>query len=256
MKERDDNRILGAIRWIDGVTSAQITFPLAVSAPNAKFVRNLSGLSVISSAAGLNNYTTAFDLTALPAPQRVANQSLSFTGQVADPSGVYLPRVFTIKLPRDESPALLPPDNHRPANSLFTPQDVVLLPAPAAPMSAGFAQVRLSIADTHGVPLPNVLARVVATADNTVLGRGMSDPRGEALVAVPFLKLFAPGGTPDEVVTRETEARLELLFPPANQPIVDWTVLDATAVDPAHVDPVHLQLVAGGVYSRKFPFPP
>ena len=254
MNELLESRVLGALRWIDAVTQTPITRPLTVTGTGLRFIRNLSGLTVITHANGLEAYTRTFDLTSLPAGQAVPNGSLALTAEVADPSGTYLPRRFTVDLPRDPSPDLLPPDGRRPAGSLFTPIEVALLPAPAARLPAGCAEVRVLIRTPTGQGIRNALARVVATSGGAVLGCGLADDRGEALVAVPGLKHFAPGATEEEVVSVVTEARLEIILPPADATIVDWTVLRGAAVAPGHTDPQPLQLKPGARISRRFPF--
>lgn len=254
MKERLDNRIVGAIRWVDAITQSPIPLPLVATSEAMRFTRNLSGLAVITHAAGLEPYAEAFRLEDLDEEDEVEVGSLELEGQVADPTGTYLPRKFTIELPRDPSPELLPPDNRRPENSLFTPIDIELLPSPSAKLAPGCAQVRVLILDDEGNPIPNALARVVATADDAILGCGLADARGEVLVAVPALKQFAPGPTEEEVVTVETEARLEIVHPPPDEEVVDWTELREAAAAPDDVDPELLQLQPGRTYSRSYPF--
>jgi len=253
VKERCEARILGAIRWSDAVTAAPIELPLVARSNQLRFVRNLGGLSVIVGATGLEKYTATFDLADLAPADVVADGALPFAGEVYDPTGTYLPRSFTVRLPRNSSPALLPPDQHRPPNSLFTPIDIALLPAPSAKVAAGWAQVRVLLRTALGAPLVNALARVVATTDGALLGCGLADARGEALVALPGLKLFAPGATVHEVVSVETAARLEIIPPPAGD-VVDWTVLRDTPAAPGDVDPTPLALRAGATYSRQYPF--
>lgn len=255
MSELLEDRILGAVRWIDETTQQPIAHALVARGRQLRFIRNLSGLSIIVHADGLEAYSRTFDLDRLPPGQVVANGARSFEGQVEDPTGQYLPRKFTLALPRNASPALLPPDNRRPPDSLFTPIDLALLPAPAARLPAGFAQVRVLITDANGQGLRNALARVVATTGNAVLGCGLADARGEALVAIPGLKHFAPGATAAAVVTVETEARLEIIEPPAGQEVVDWTALRSAPVTAGHTDPVSLKLKPGALVSRRFPFP-
>lgn len=254
MKERIDNRILGAIRWLDAVTQAPIALPLVARSETVRFTRNLSGLTVLTHADGLENTTSTFDLNTLPAGQVVAPRSLAFEGHVEDPTGSYLPARFTLDLPLDPSPALLPPDNRRPPNSLFTPIDVALLPSPSARLAPGCAQVRVLILNGAGNPIPNALARVVATTGGAMLGVGLSDHRGEALVAIPGLKHFAPGATAATVVSVETDARLEIIHPPANAQFVDWTLLRAATVAAGDTDPVLLRLKPGALISRRYPF--
>lgn len=254
MKERDDKRVLGAIRWVDAVTNAAISLPLVVRSTTLRFARNLSGLTIITEASGLEAYTRTFNLDDLPESDEVTPLSLTREGEVHDPSGTYLPARFAVRLPLDPSPALLPPDNHRPADSLFSPIDIPLLPSPAARLVPGCAEVRVSIQDTEGNPIPNALARVVSEADDTLLGCGLADARGETLVAIPGLKHFAPGATEDEVVSVKTEARLEIVHPPPNQSVVDWTALREAPVASGDTDPTPLQLTPGSLISRRYPF--
>jgi hypothetical protein len=256
MKERLERRVLGAIRWVDAVTGAPIPLPLVARSDTMRFTRNLSGLAVITHADGLERYPSAFDIDDLDPADVVTPGALQLEGEVRDPSGTYLPRRFTLNLPRDPSPDIIPPAHARPANSLFTPVDVALLPSPVIRLPPGCAQVRVLICDSEGDPAPNSLARVVATANETLLGCGLADARGEALVAIPGLKHFAPGDSEDEVVSVETEARLEIIHPPTGQAIVDWQELrDADVADEdADVDPTPLKLKPGWIYSRRYPF--
>ena len=254
MPEIIDRRVLGAIRWIDAVTLAPIALPLKPTSDQLRFSRNLSGLTVITEADGLEAYVKTFDLATLAPADVVATGSVTVEGTVEDPSGTYLPAKFTVPLPRDPSPTLIAPDNHRPAGSLFTPLDVALLPAPAARLAPGTAQVRVLILDPAGQPIRNALARVVSTTSNAILGCGLSDARGETLVAIPGLKHFGPGATAEAVVSVETEARLEVILPPANSPVVDWIALRNTAVAAGNTDAQPLRLRPGALISRRFPF--
>ncbi len=258
IKYRCDSRVLGAIRWIDAISRAPIPAPLvAVASPphadTLRFVRNHSGLSVITHAFGLEAYTETFDLDALRPADRVTPLTLQIEGEVSDPTGTYLPRKFTLALPLNPSPTLTAAGT-RPPNSLFEPVELELLPAPAARVPAGWAQVRVLIQNAEGQPIPHALARVVATADDSPLGYGQSDGRGETLIAIPGLKNFAPGATEDEVVTIETAARLEVVLPPDESP-TDWTVLRASPVAaPSDIDGEPLNLSPGRTYSRRYPF--
>jgi hypothetical protein len=256
VKERLDNRVLGAVRWVDAVSLAPIPLPLVASGKQLRFTRNLSGLTVVTHADGLEVYENTFNLDDLAPADRLTTGSVVREAQVFDPSGTYLPTKFTLPLPRNPSPEVTGPDDDRPADSWFTPVDVALLPSPKARAAAGWAQVRVSILDAGGEPMRNVLARIVATADNGVLGCGLSDDRGEAVVFVPSLKLFAAGATEEDVVTVVTEARLEIVPPTDEADVIDWSPLLAKAAKPADVDPTVLQLRAGRTYSRRYPFPP
>jgi hypothetical protein len=251
MKERLDSRVLGAVRWLDAVTEQPITHALTVTAGDLRFVRNLSGLSVIVAAKGLEAYEACLDLDTLPPEQEVDDLSLDFTAAVTDPTGRYLPRRFDLKLPRVAQPPRLP-NGQRPASSLFDPVPIALLPGPLAPVAAGWAQVRVTARTAEDKPLKHLYLRVVATADDAVLGRGMTDERGEGLVIVPGLKLFAPGNTPAEVTTSETDVRLEAILPGEVAAAVDWTALEAEDAEAANTKP--LKLKAGKTYACNFPF--
>jgi len=250
MKERLDSRVLGAVRWLDAVTEGPIARPLAVASPDLRFVRNRSGLSVIVSAAGMGAYEACLDLDSLSPADVVPGLSLDFTAAVSDPTGRYLPRRFSLKLPRQAKPLRLP-NGQRPADSIFEPMSVSLLPSPLAEVATGWAQVRITARTAEGAPLKNLYLRVIATAGNAILGRGMTDGRGEGLVIVPGLKLFAPGNTPNEVTTSETEVRLEAVLPAGND-LVDWTAMEPQAA--AAENTTTLKLKAGKTHVRNFPF--
>jgi hypothetical protein len=256
VKERLDSRVLGAVRWIDAVSLAPIPLPLVASGKQLRFTRNLSGLTVVTHSDGLEAYERTFHLDDLDPADQLTIGSVTREAQVIDPSGTYLPTKFTLPLPRDPSPVVTPPDDTRPTDSWFTPVDIALLPSPKARAAAGWAQVRVAVRDAVGTPIRNALARVAATSDNSILGCGLSDERGEAVVFVPSLKLFAPGATAHEVVTVVTEARLEIVPPTDDSAIIDWSPLLAKAAKPTDVDPTPLQLRAGRTYSRAYPFPP
>lgn len=256
MKELLDNRVLGAIRWIDAATLTPIALPLVVRSDHLRFSRNLSGLTVIRGGDGLDAYTRAFDLETLSPGDRPATGALTLQGTVEDPTGAYLPTAFSVALPRDESPALLPPDQHRPPNSVFQPIDVALLPAPSVRLPPGAAEVRVLILDAAHRPIRNALARVVATQGNLILGCGLADTRGETLVAITGLRHFGPGATADAVVTVETEARLEVIRPPADVTTVDWLALRNAPVAAGDTDPMPLRLRPGALISRLYPFAP
>lgn len=257
MNEHVDRRVLGAIRWVDAVTHAVIAQPLRVEATTASLTRNLQGLTVITAAAGLEKYAGTFDLDTLPQADVKADESVTVEGRVTDPTGMFLPRAFTLELPRPAAPG-----QPHPTNSIFEPMNLQLLPAPQAKVMAGWAQVRVSVSrKPDATPFPQVLVRVVSASDHgRVLGRGMSDARGEALVIVPGLPLFKPGATPDHVVTSETMANLEFI-PPENASSapdapVDWTKLDTKAPVAANVRTTPLALKSGQTYSLNFAVTP
>jgi hypothetical protein len=248
MKERLERRVLGAIRWLDHVSKAVVAHSLDVRSDNAAFTRNLSGLTVITAANGLEEYGDTFDLKDLRPAAKRALGSIVVGGTVQDPSGHYLPRAFKVMLPRDPTPG-----SPRPADSLFAPKDLELLPTAAAKTLAGWAQVRVTVLNkATGKEFRDVLVRVVTAGNHRVLGLGMSDARGEALVVIPGLPLFGPGETAATMVTSETSARAEFIPPPPGTSPVDWTELDATAAADANVSNALLALKAGQTFSLNF----
>jgi hypothetical protein len=224
-----------------------LELPLAAGSETASLSRNLAGLFVITRADGLEKYTSTFDLSTLPPGDVKPDGSITVSGEVHDPTGSYLPRAFTLKLPRNATAGL-----PHPANSLFDPAEIPLLPAPSAKVMAGWAQVRVTVKRLNGEAFPNVLVRIKSVPDGRILARGMSDTRGEGLVAISGLPLFQAGATEEEVVTSVTQAKVEFIPPATDATVVDWEVLDALAVLPANICPQTLSLKSGEVFSLQF----
>jgi hypothetical protein len=112
-------------------------------------------------------YEAAFD--PVPAPA-----AFSVAATVRDPLQRYLPRQFALDLPRAD----VPPGRDAPR---FVPQDVVLDPAPSAHTQPTWAVLRVSVRHA-GLPAANAVLRLHGAGGGALLGRGMSDARGEALV--------------------------------------------------------------------------
>lgn len=221
-REAVDRRVLGALRPIDALTGVQIAAPLVVSAPGVRLTRNRSGRYVLLAAPGLEVHTTAF---ASPPPSP-ANGSVAIEVTVADPAGRFLTRRATVRLPRDPSPAAVTqPD------SLFALVDVAMYPAPAARTAAGWAVIRATVTGTSGGspprPLAGALIRVVRASDAARLAAGLSDARGEALVAVPGIPITTWDAGPGPVLATETDVTLETIFDPAAPAIPDPDDLEA-----------------------------
>jgi hypothetical protein len=202
--ETCETRVLGALRFADATTGGWITSALSVSSARATLVRNRSGVFVITGAAGFDP-DTGLPVSDDPQP------ALEF--DVEDPAGRYLARRLRVSLPRDPDPTHVDAPNW-----LFLAQRVSLYPAPAALVYPGQAAVRVTVTDaatSRGIP--HVWIRLTWTrsvepepepdpepdepadeddaaddppADNAgaeiveLLGTGMTDARGEALVAV------------------------------------------------------------------------
>jgi len=177
--ENVDHRALGAIRFLDEETRLPVRGALRVEGDGLRFVRNLSGLHVITSAPGFEDYADSFLV-----PQTVP-PATTFHLVASDPSRKYLSRRFSVQLPRDTTPG---PDESLPANSVFKPVDVVLYPSAVARATAGSAVVRLSVQDKNGKPLPGALVELSLEAP-AITRRGLADDRGEAVVQIPGIPI-------------------------------------------------------------------
>lgn len=217
VKETIDRRILGALRFVDHVTGSMVRRPMAIIAPNVKFITNRSRLQVISCAIGLEGHLTSFN-------EPLGASLKKFDMTIQDPLGEYLDRSMTLKLPLDPDPE----EN----NSIFEPVDVPLFAAPAAHLSPNWSVIRASIYDLADLanerPVPGALLRILDSGGSLMMS-GMSDERGEAIVIIPGIPIssFAqeeelpPEGPDDEdwlasgsVVETETPVTLQVVVTP------------------------------------------
>lgn len=213
--ERVDRRVLGAVRLVDGVTGRPLERPLSVAADGARFLRNRRGLYVITDSLGLREHTTSF--VAPPASPPAGRASIERL-RIEDPLGQYLARLARIPLPRAADGAL------------FEPEDVRMLPAPAAGVRLDWAGWRASVRRQGSGEL--VRGALLVLGWTTAAGaeqraRGMSDERGEALVAVtglPVSRAADGGGRP---LTAETEVTLAVFVRPDQAWPVDPDQLEA-----------------------------
>jgi len=204
--ERIDTRVLGALRCVDATTRGAVDGLLQVRIEGARVRRNRSGLFVITQADALAGHEAAFEVP----PAMPAIGSVALTASVSDPAGRYLPRIAALALPRDPSP-----ESADAAASLFRPIEVAMYPSSSAPVGANWAVLRASVHDSgSGDALGGAL--LIARSGATVLARGLSDWRGEALVPVPGVPVTTwSEGDGGAVVATETAITLELVFDPA-----------------------------------------
>jgi len=207
--DRVDRRYHGALRFIDATSGGEVSAALTVRSPNAKLFRNRSGYYVIDRVAGLEAHQTVFS----EQPGLPAVGSIRLALAISDAQGHYLPRRASVSLPRDPDPA-----HAVGAQSLFQPADIELFRSPAAPVSPNWSVIRASIVSQNsGVGLPGVLLRVTKESGGSeiVLGRGLSDGRGEALVAIRGIPITTWESGPGAVLATEVAATLEAVFDPA-----------------------------------------
>ncbi len=190
--EHIDRRVLGALRLVDAPSEALIRGPMSVQAEGAQFVRNRSGLYVITRAPGLEHHAQAFE----EPPDDPPNASVELEVTVTDPAGDYLPRAVSVALPLDSDPEHVDEEA-----SLFRPIDVVMYSAPKAQIVANRSAVRASVwqvgAGNGRRSIPGALLRVVREEDEQVLARGLTDTRGEGLVCITGIPItsFATGNS-------------------------------------------------------------
>jgi hypothetical protein len=237
--ERYEWRVLGALRFVDATTRATIDRALQVEAPGASLVRNRSGLYVVRHWDGLAAHESEF----LAPPATPAPGSLALTLSVTDPEGGYLPMAAQLHLPRQADPA-----HADDPDSLFQPAVVPLFPSSSAPVGANWAVLRVSLTETaSGDALGGALLRVRSNGD--VLGRGLSDWRGEALVPVVGVPVTTFSEDPEAVVISQINVTLEAAFDPASGSRV--AAADVLAgrppAGPPRVDPAAIESAFGAL---------
>lgn len=236
--ERIESRVLAALRFIDAGTGADIDTPMQAHALDgaARLLRNRSGLLVVSEWAALREHRDAF--SAPPAAPDIGSLTLRIA--VDDPSGRYLPRTVAVPLPRDPDPA-----NQAESDSLFRPLEVPMYPSAAGVTGGNWSLLRVSLTEQgSGDLLGGALLRVHRNGD--VIACGMSDWRGEALVAVIGVPVMTFGDDEDAVVVDEISVQLEAVFDPDAGLRTPASALDAPHRPgaPLRVDPAALDAAA------------
>lgn len=204
-----ERRILGAVRFLDRAAGFMLERPINITSEQVEFVRNRSNHYVVTRAPGFESYVESFR----PMPTTPAPLSVLVTAEVNDPLREYLPRRFSMRLPRDPDPA-----NAGAPGSAFRAVDANLYAASSMPIRGNWSTVRASITQRDGsdtvTPVRGALLRVLRASDDEILASGISDERGEALVIIPGVPVtqFADDdGTDDSpVVVAELPVRLEL----------------------------------------------
>ncbi|WP_157269837.1 hypothetical protein [Azohydromonas aeria] len=205
MIEHVERRVFGAIEFLDDVTGARVLAPLSVAGPGLRIVPNHGGLYVLRAWAGHDDYTRAFD--GAPADPPRSEVALS----VHDPARRYLPRAFSLALPRRlPTPGQPVPD----ADNALRPVPVRLAPAPALPLRGSWAVLRLQVVADGSTPplgLANVLVEATPAVAGLAVQRTLTDTRGEALVAIAGVPPLLPDPGPSGL-TREFGLALRLVL--------------------------------------------
>ncbi|HEX9107106.1 MAG TPA: hypothetical protein VF832_07755 [Longimicrobiales bacterium] len=227
--ERVESRVLGALRFVDAGTGTDVLTPLTLRAldGHARFVRNRSGLQVIAQWSSLSAHEASFQN---PPADPIGNLTLHVV--VTDTTGRYLPRRVAIPLPRD------PDATHATQpGSLFQPLRVPLYPAAVAETGANWAVVHAAVTEqATGDALGGALLRVRRNGD--VIGRGLTDGRGQALVALVGVPMLTFGQADEAVLVGEITVTVEAVFDPATGTRVPAAQLAAGVRPPVpEVDP-------------------
>lgn len=234
--ERCEARVLGALQLVDAGTEAPLVrlFEVRLFGPGqASLLRNGSGLIVVRAWSDLAAHEDAFD--APPSAPVVGSRSLRLA--IRDPLGKYLPRIATLALPRDASAA-----QAGNAESLFQPARVPMFPSASAPTGTNWSLLRVSLTETGtGHALGGALLRVRRNGE--VLARGLTDARGEGLIAVVGVPIVTFSDHDGPVTTADLAVVLDAIFDPASglrtapgqsvreSPLVDPVAIEAQAAD-------------------------
>jgi hypothetical protein len=194
-----DRRVLGAFRLVDSITGKTVTDGMTVTAAGLKIRANRSGVWAVLDAPGLTAATNDFAGTAAAPPAQ------KFVIQVSDPARYYLPRQATLTLPASLAPLG--------TGGIFTPQSVSVFAGPGASAGINWAKLRLSVVQAGTAQgLGYALVQVTNTATNVVLATGMTDLRGEALLAVAGLGVTASAAAGGAVMQKTTPVSIAAFF--------------------------------------------
>ena len=201
-REFVDRRVLGGFRCVDSITGKTVVAPLTVNSSALTIRPNHSGTWVVFNGAGLAALTNDFQ------PPSVWPNPTVFEISIQDHSGTYLPRRATLQIPAKLAPASDPA-------SVFNPQIITLCVTPSAQAGANWAVIRASVLRAGTTPmqgLADTLVRVTRTSDNVVLATGMTDARGEAMLAVPGLGVRASSSGSGAVLEATTAVSVTAYF--------------------------------------------
>jgi hypothetical protein len=195
LTESVDRRVLGGFVFVDAITTQSIESPLPVLSTQLTLKANRSGVYVIFNGPGFAALTDEF------IPSGTWPTAQNFEISVGDPTLRYLPRRANISAPQN-------------LTGTFAAQQIPLYPAPGAPVEPNWAVARVSVLSSAGAPLPWSIVRVLL-GDNSVAATGITDARGEALLAVTGLGIQVNGTATDPVTETTTAVTIQAWFDPA-----------------------------------------
>jgi len=198
--ESVDRRVLGGFVMVDAITNASVTSALSVTSTQLKLRANRSGIYAIFDAPGFSALNTQFIPVTAQWPASAA-AAPSFEVSVQDPTLRYLPRRAQVGAPQ-------------PLASLGTPQRVALYPSASAGVALNWAVIRAAVTGSKGQGLPWAVVRALKS-DNSVAATGVTDARGEALLAVPGLGAQISDSGSGPVTVGTTAVTVQAWFDPS-----------------------------------------
>lgn len=210
VREWRDRRVIAGLRFVDATTGGSILQPLRLTAARSEFVRNRRGLYVLLSAPGFEEYVDTFNISNADISNAIEPAATVLDISIQDPTGQYLPRQFSLSLPRDANSN---PDSVDDEESLFRPVQVALYPSAIAPTSPNWAILRATVLNDANQRLPWALIRTTVNAETTLT---QADWRGEALIAILGIPIVTASSdeSSEDPSTREFSADLEIVFDP------------------------------------------
>jgi len=193
--ESVDRRVLGGFVFVDAITNESIPSLLQVTSEQLRVKANHSGIYAVFNGPGFAPLTNQF------IPSGTWPPPGNFEIAVSDPSLRYLARRAQIQAPQK-------------LTGVVSPQAVRLYPGPAAIVEANWAVVRVSVTSSTGTELPWCFLQVIR-ADNSVAATGLSDARGEGLLAVVGLGLQVTSTATDPVTEATTPVTIKAWFDPS-----------------------------------------
>lgn len=210
--ERQEQRVLGALQFVDATTGAPIDAPLQLQAhlpagETVNWLRNRSGAYVLRRWSRLQDHAAAFDAP----PAEPVTGSAVLDCSVVDPAGDYLPRRFRTAWPRDPDPA-----RRGAADSLFTAQPVELMRSARSTLGANWARLSVRVAEEASDDALGGALVEVRSSGGVLLGRGLTEWTGEALLPIAGIAVTTWSEDAGAVVVSETPARLTAFFLPTS----------------------------------------
>lgn len=215
-RESVERRYLGGLVLEDATTGAPVREALEVTSTAARFFRNASGVYVVRSAQGLESHLDEFESP----PDEPDPGSVPIEIFIADKTRTYLPRLFTLRVPRSADPSS--------DEAVTEPVRVPMYRSLAAPVGGNWAVIVGTLVDDDGAPINNAIVQVLRQSDDALLGEGLlvagaasgSDqtPRmaGELWLPLARVPLVMWSDQPDgSVRVSNVAVRLEIIPVPA-----------------------------------------